>query len=96
MWLTNEPNNPANAPHPISVAETLSHSARQRELSTTRDTSSVRPITMPPDMDATVPSVDIPPLVPGGTGWNVVTKRGLDLESIPSSEANVSPRQHAK
>ena len=35
------------------------------------------------------------PLVPGGTRLKVVMSRGGDFERIPSSDASVSPRQHA-
>ncbi len=31
-----------------------------------------------------------PPLVPGGTVWKVVMRRGLDLDKMPNSEENVS------
>ena len=56
----------------------------------------VRPIKVPPARDDRVPMVDIPPLVPGGTGFRVVIRIGGDLDKMPSSEASVSPRQHAK
>lgn len=56
----------------------------------------VKPIMNPPARDATVPSTDSPPLVPGGTGLNVVIKMGGDLESMPNSDANVSPKQQEK
>lgn len=35
------------------------------------------------------------PFVPGGTRLKVVMSRGGDFERIPSSDASVSPRQHA-
>jgi hypothetical protein len=35
------------------------------------------------------------PLVPGGTRLKVVMSRGVDFERIPSSDASVSPMQHA-
>lgn len=50
----------------------------------------------PPARDATVPRTDRPPLVPGGTGLNVVIKIGGDLDKMPSSDAKVSPKQQAK
>lgn len=56
----------------------------------------VRPMTNPPARDATVPRTDKPPLVPGGTGLNVVIRMGGDLDNIPSSDAKVSPKQQAK
>ena len=58
--------------------------------------ASVRPITNPPANDATVPRTDMPPLVPGGTGLNVVIKMGGDLDNMPNSDAKVSPKQQAK
>ena len=51
---------------------------------------------IPPDRDAIVPSNETPPLVPGGTDFNVIIKIGGDFARIPSSDARVSPRQHAK
>jgi hypothetical protein len=56
----------------------------------------VRPIINPPARDAAVPSTDKPPLVPGGTGLNVVIKMGGDLDNMPNSDAKVSPKQQAK
>lgn len=50
----------------------------------------------PPARDAAVPRVDMPPLVPGGTGLSVVIKMGGDLDNIPSSDARVSPKQQEK
>jgi hypothetical protein len=61
-----------------------------------RVTARVRPMMNPPARDATVPRADKPPLVPGGTGLNVVIKIGGDLDNMPSSDANVSPKQQAK
>ena len=58
--------------------------------------SMVMPMTAPPAAEARVPKVETPPLVPGGTGLRVVIRRGREDERIPSSEASVSPRQHAK
>lgn len=62
----------------------------------TRHTNMVIPMITPPARDARVPARDIAPLVPGGTLANVVIKRGGDLDKIPSSDAIVSPKQHAK
>lgn len=56
----------------------------------------VNPIITPPETEAKVPRVDTPPFVPGGTRLNVVMRMGGDLERIPTSEASVSPKQHAK
>ena len=56
----------------------------------------VTPMSVPPAREESVPMVDMPPFVPGGTGLSVVMRMGGDLERMPSSEANVSPRQHAK
>ena len=55
-----------------------------------------RPTNAPPAIEATVPTRDIAPFVPGGTCLRVVIKRGLDFDRMPSSEARVSPRQQAK
>lgn len=38
----------------------------------------------------------MPPFVPGGTGLKLVTRRGGERDKIPSSDAKVSPKQHAK
>ena len=46
-------------------------------------------------METVVPRTDTAPLVPGGTPLKVVMSRGGDFERIPSSDASVSPRQHA-
>ena len=56
----------------------------------------VRPMIRPPPMEARVPPRDTAPFVPGGTGLSVVIKIGGVGERMPSSEARVSPRQHAK
>jgi hypothetical protein len=56
----------------------------------------VRPMINPPTRDAAVPRTDRPPLVPGGTGLNVVIKMGGDLDNMPNSEAKVSPKQQEK
>ena len=56
----------------------------------------VRPMINPPARDAAVPSTDKPPLVPGGTGLNVMIKMGGDLDNMPNSDAKVSPKQQAK
>lgn len=46
-------------------------------------------------METTVPRTDMAPFVPGGTRLKVVMSRGGDFERIPSSDASVSPMQHA-
>lgn len=51
---------------------------------------------VPPTNDMMVPTVDKAPFVPGGTDRRVVIRIGRDFESIPNSEARVSPKQHAK
>lgn len=56
----------------------------------------VIPIINPPAREASVPTRDMPPLVPGGTGFKVVMRIGGDVDRMPSSDASVSPRQHAK
>lgn len=56
----------------------------------------IAPMMTPPDSEAKSPSKDTPPFVPGGTHLNVVIRSGELRESMPSSEASVSPRQHAK
>jgi hypothetical protein len=53
-------------------------------------------MTKPPARDATVPRMDMPPLVPGGTRLSVVIKMGDDLDNMPSSDARVSPKQQEK
>ena len=56
----------------------------------------VSPIKVPPANEERVPMVDIPPFVPGGTGFRVVMRMGGERDKMPSSEASVSPRQQAK
>ena len=56
----------------------------------------VTPMNSPPPTDAKVPVGDSPPFVPGGTGLSVVIRMGGERERMPSSDARVSPRQHAK
>ena len=46
-------------------------------------------------METVVPRTDMAPFVPGGTRLKVVMSRGGDFERIPSSDASVSPMQHA-
>jgi len=56
----------------------------------------VSPINPPPRKETAVPTSDMAPFVPGGTGFKVVIRIGLAGDKIPSSEARVSPRQQAK
>jgi len=65
-------------------------------FSNTIVTPIIIPITPPPAIDATVPPTDIAPFVPGGTDLSVVISFGRELDNTPNSDANVSPRQHAK
>lgn len=51
---------------------------------------------MPPTSEQRVPRKETPPLTPGLHFFKVVMRIGADLERIPSSDASVSPRQHAK
>mmetsp|Transcript_21152 Transcript_21152/g.84303 ORF Transcript_21152/g.84303 Transcript_21152/m.84303 type:complete len:246 (+) Transcript_21152:43-780(+) len=56
-----------------------------------------RPMKAPPAAEASVPSAVTPPLVPAGTRRHgAVTSRGGCRDNAPSSEAHVSPAQHAK
>lgn len=50
----------------------------------------------PPAKLTKSPQVETPPFVPRGTFLKVVIKIGSDFESIPSSDAQVSPLQQAK
>lgn len=94
--LTNEPKRPAAAPTRTSSFIRAGQVCLHAELSQMRLAATVRPMTTPPDRDARVPTSDTPPFVPGGTREKVVMRIGGDLDRIPSSEASVSPRQHAK
>ena len=49
-----------------------------------------RPMVAPPPIAARRPRILTAPFVPGGTGLNVVIRKGGDLERIPSSEDQVS------
>lgn len=54
-------------------------------------------MTRPPIVLHKVPMSVIPPFVPFGTLLNEVTRNGSDFDStVPSSDAHVSPLQHAK
>jgi hypothetical protein len=48
------------------------------------------PIVAPPAMAANKPRILTPPLVPGGTVFPVVIKKGGLFDKIPSSEDHVS------
>lgn len=56
----------------------------------------VMPMMRPPISEAKVPVLERPPLVPGGTTLRVVIRMGGERDRMPSSDARVSPRQHAK
>lgn len=87
---------PLIAPRSVVVRTFDIHVSRHWELSNIKHTLIVKPITAPPITEASVPPTLIPPLVPGGTGFKVVIRMGFEWDSIPSSEASVSPRQHPK
>ena len=54
------------------------------------------PMQIPPIALQKVPRIVIPPLVPGGTLFQgVITRKGFCDDSMPISEARVSPQQHA-
>ena len=93
---TSDPKSPPNAPQITRGTTTCCHCTRQAELSSKSDAANVTPMMMPPAAEAAVPVRETPPFVPGGTTLNVVISRGGVFERIPSSEASVSPRQHAK
>ncbi len=94
--LTREPKPPANVPQSASEDTMSTHCARQAVLCQTRDAAIVRPMSSPPAREDTVPITDMAPFVPGGTGLRVVMRIGRERERIPSSDASVSPKQHAK
>lgn len=56
----------------------------------------IRPMIVPLVSEANASVMEIPPIVPGGTGLKWVIKRGGARERMPSSEARVSSRRHAK
>ena len=82
-------------PQNNSEGRISAHSALQALFSTTRLAKNVNPTIHPPVIDARVPPSEMAPFVPGGTGFSVVRRIGGDRESMPSSEASVSPRQQA-
>lgn len=94
--LTRDPIPPAVAPQKSNGINSDTQFCLQAVFSIASVMARVRPMTNPPARDARVPRVDKPPLVPGGTGLNVVIKIGGDLDNIPNSDANVSPKQQAK
>ena len=94
--LTRDPNRPAAEPYNTSSFNNTGQDCLHAALSHTRVAAAVRPMIAPPESEASVPTKEIPPLVPGGTRANVVMRIGGDFDKIPSSEASVSPRQHAK
>jgi hypothetical protein len=66
----------------------------QAGFSTSSSRTIASPISPPPIIEAIVPRGDMAPFVPAGTCFNVVMRMGFDFDRMPSSEANVSPRQH--
>lgn len=94
--VTSDPIPPAAAPHKSKGIRSVPQFCLQTAFSMASVTARVRPMTNPPARDATVPRVDKPPLVPGGTDLSVVIKMGGDLDNIPSSDARVSPKQQEK
>lgn len=93
---TSDPRPPAAVPHTRSGITTRGACARHALLSARSAPAIVAPMASPPPSDASVPTSDMPPFVPGGTGLSVVMRMGGVRERMPSSEASVSPRQHAK
>ena len=93
---TREPKPPARVPHSAREDRMPTHCARQAVLCQMSEAAIVRPMSRPPPRDDKVPTTDMPPFVPGGTGLREVMRIGRERERIPSSEASVSPRQHAK
>lgn len=91
-----DPTKPPKAPQNKKSRSRIVGEEKQAELSMISVIDIVNPMITPPATDANVPSDDTPPFVPGGTRLQVVINNGADLERIPSSEAIVSPRQHAK
>jgi hypothetical protein len=91
-----DPIPPAVAPHKSNGINSETQFCLQTAFSIASVMARVRPMTNPPARDARDPRVDKPPLVPGGTGLNVVIKIGGDLDNMPNSDANVSPKQQAK
>lgn len=87
---------PPTTPQNIHSAVRVNQFAAQVEFWRMTLAAIVMPMIAPPIIEASVPPKEIPPLVPGGTGFSVVISTGFDWESIPSSEARVSPKQHAK
>lgn len=94
---TRLPNSPANIPHAtVSKSRCPAASRRHWPFSKISVIPVSSPTSAPPTIEAVVPTMDIAPFVPGGTGLRVVIKSGLDFDRIPSSDARVSPRQQAK
>lgn len=93
---TRDPRPPAAVPQKSKGTNSVVQPCLQAEFSMASVVASVRPMTNPPNRDAAVPRTDKPPLVPGGTGLNVVIKMGGDLDNMPNSDAKVSPKQQAK
>jgi hypothetical protein len=90
------PNPPPIKPQITLSMRTLVPSAAHDPFSTISVVPIRIPTNPPPTTDTVVPNAVTPPFVPGGTVLNVVISLGLDRAKIPSSDASVSPRQHAK
>mmetsp|Transcript_971 Transcript_971/g.2784 ORF Transcript_971/g.2784 Transcript_971/m.2784 type:complete len:209 (-) Transcript_971:192-818(-) len=90
---TSDPTTPATSPSDASNARSPDDAGGRKKPARPW----ARPMRRPPSADAAVPSRETPPLVPGGTRRHgAVTSRGGAFDSAPSSDANVSPAQHAK
>jgi hypothetical protein len=84
---TIDPINPMRADQPII---TMRCTKRSCVLHNGNPNAVPRPMVAPPAMAARRPRIVMPPFVPGGTGLNVVIKKGGDFERMPSSEDQVS------
>ena len=97
FFHTKDPTMPPMVPNRITgTTEGDTPSAfPNRKYPATSAAANATPIANPPSVDAAHPKAVIPPFVPVGTLRRVVTRRGADLLRTPSSEAQVSPLQHA-
>lgn len=92
--LTKDPKPPESNPSRTRVTNGCIPMSLQAGFSSNKTRPMDNPIIPPPAMETAVPSIDMAPFVPGGTCFRVVMRIGLDFESIPSSEASVSPKLH--
>eukprot|EP01139_Manchomonas_bermudensis_P011405 Amastigsp_a342796_22.p2 type:complete len:125 gc:universal Amastigsp_a342796_22:236-610(+) len=91
-----EPTPPENAPSPSESSASAPKKTPRPCATAQEPTKNVSPINAPPATDAAVPTVDMPPFVPGGTvRQGAITSRGGERERTPSSDAHVSPQQAA-